>query len=119
MINVFNPLSESFFLRVAFVPSTVFMESFTNDIKISADNKFSFMTQFKDTWESVKNIQDVTTWEGLSYNNPIIGEVTILSPIAINAWGPKIKYWIGGIMILLTVVLTFRRIGGVIGGNLH
>lgn len=95
------------------------MESFTNDIKSSAENKFGFMTQFKDTWNTVKNIQDVTTWEGLSYNNPIVGEVIILSPIAINAWGPKIKYWIGGFMILLTVVLTFRRIGGVIGGNLH
>jgi hypothetical protein len=112
-------VSDNFLIKIAFIPSSNFMDSFTNDIKIAADSKFSFMSQFKDTWNSVKDIQDVTTWEGISYNNPIIGEVIILSPIAINAWGPKIKYWIGGFMILMTVVLTFRRIGGVIGGNLH
>lgn len=119
IINVLNPLHDDFFLKQAFVPSETYMQGFYADIKERASGKFPFVQQLHDTWASIQNIQEVSEWEGIKYNNPLVGEVVILSPIAVNSWGYKLKYWIGGAIVLLTLIMTFRRIGGIIGGNIH
>jgi hypothetical protein len=117
ILNFLNPFSEQFFLKIAFVPSQEFMNSFTGDIKDSFEGKFAFVSQFRDTWNSITNTVGKDSWEGITYNNPIIGEVVIVNPIAVNAYSHKIKFWIGGCVVLLTIVMTIRRIGGIAGGG--
>lgn len=116
-MDYLNPSHENFFLRLAFIPDSDYMEDFIDDIKSAFNSKFVFLQQFNDTWDSIKNTAGKEEWEGIKYNNPIIGEVVIVSPIAINEWSYKIKFWIGGCVVLLTIVMTIRRIGGIAGGG--
>lgn len=117
IVGWLNPNSDNFILKVAFVPSSEFMNSFTGDIKNSFEGKFAFVSQFLDTWESIRNTVGKDQWEGITYNNPIIGEVVIINPVAVNTYSNKIKFWIGGCVVLLTIVMTIRRIGGIAGGG--
>jgi len=48
IINFLNPLHEDFFLRVAFIPSTDYVEVFREEIKAIFDNKLSFINEIRD-----------------------------------------------------------------------
>lgn len=115
--DIFDPGSDSFFLKVAFVPSEPYMINWKNEIMNTFQLKFQFIDQFSDTWNSITNTVEKDSWEGITYNNPIIGEVVIINPIAVNTYSHKIKYWIGGCIVLLTIVMSIRRIGGIAGGG--
>ena len=93
------------------------MINWKDEIMNTFQLKFQFIDQFSDTWNSIKNTVGKDSWEGITYNNPIIGEVVIINPIAVNAYSYKIKYWIGGCIVLLTIVMSIRRIGGIAGGG--
>lgn len=117
VLNFLNPESEGFFLKVAFVPSETYMNNWKDEIMNTFQFKFQFIEQFSDTWDSITNTVGKDQWEGITYNNPIIGEVVIVNPIAVNTYSYKIKYWIGGCIVLLTIVMSIRRIGGIAGGG--
>lgn len=48
IINYVNPWHEEFFLRVAFIPSEGFLETYVTDIKEIFDGKFTFISEIRD-----------------------------------------------------------------------
>ena len=48
VINYLNPWHENFFLKVAFIPSEGFFESYVTDIKEMFDGKFTFISEIRD-----------------------------------------------------------------------
>lgn len=117
ILDFLNPTSDDFILKVAFVPSETYMINWKNEIMNTYQLKFQFIDQFRNTWNSITNTVEKDYWEGITYNNPIIGEVVIVNPIVVNTYADKIKFWIGGCIVLLTIVMTIRRIGGIAGGG--
>lgn len=116
VLKYLNPLSEQFFLKLAFIPSEGFVESKVNDLRLNVSSHFSFVDQIRDTVNSVVNgSYNAETWLGIKYSNPMIGEVVIVSPIAVNEWGYKIRYWIAGFLYFLTLVCTVKRLAEVLG----
>lgn len=48
LLEVFNPESDRFFLKVAFIPSEGYFEDFTNDIKTVLESKFGFVAEIRE-----------------------------------------------------------------------
>lgn len=48
IINYINPWHENFFLRVAFIPSEGYLESYVNEIREIFDDKFTFISEIRD-----------------------------------------------------------------------
>ena len=48
VINYLNPWHENFFLKVAFIPSEGFFESYVTDIKEMFDGKITFISEIRD-----------------------------------------------------------------------
>lgn len=119
LLNWFNPLSEDFFLKVAFVPDTAFMQQYTEQFDGLLKTKFGFFFQLVDTFKAMSSSigSQVGTWDGIQIDlsNYGIGELDIVSGYAIQQYGEKMRFWIGGIMIFFTSAWLIRKLSGVLG----
>lgn len=118
-LSFINPLSENFFLWVAFVPSDNFLSEYGAKYQTLAQEKFGVVYQLRDTLNAFQ------TAVSAEHNNEFqitadlskygIGEVEVINGQAIKAYGDKLKFWIGGLMMFLTGAWLFRKMTGLIG----
>lgn len=113
MLDWFNPTSDKFFLRVAFVPDKEFMADYTSDFEGLLKTKLGFFFQIKDTMTAMATAvkSEVSTWQGIQIDLSKwgAGKVDIVSGYAIQQYGEKMRFWIGGLMIFLTGAWLVRK----------
>ena len=114
-----NPASKNNLLYRSLVPTADYFPNFRNELKHNIDLKIPIIPDLTNAWDSIKTSAEKDNWDGISYDNPIIGNVIIVDPLYVNDYMVTIKRWIGGGVLMLTLVMTFRRIGGLVGGDLH
>lgn len=56
LINFFNPLSDKFFLKVAFVPTNGYWAEYATDIRASFEGKVPLISQLTDFFIEIKDI---------------------------------------------------------------
>lgn len=56
LLDYFNPLSQNFFLRVAFIPQSAEYELKKTELKESFTSKFLFYDNILDAFEQIKNL---------------------------------------------------------------
>lgn len=112
MLGWFNPLSENFFLRKAFVPSENYFSEKLTILKANMDAKLAAKDQMRSAWEAVvAKVSYGDQWQGFKATIPLIGkEVTIVDPAFVNKAAPKIKFWMAGVIYLVLVLWTYRKI---------
>lgn len=82
--------------------------------------KFAVVYQIFDTLEAFQTAvsnnvlgEEFTITADLSKYG--IGDVEVVNAQAMNAYGEKLKFWIGGLMMFLTGAWVFRKMTGLIG----
>lgn len=119
LLNWFNPLSKSFFLWVAFIPSDGFFSKYSSDWSGLMHTKFAIIYQLHDTFTALVSAvkSNLSTWQGIQIDlsNYKAGKVDIVNGYAIEQYGEKIRYWIGGLMFFFTGTWLFRRISSLLG----
>lgn len=118
LIDYLNPFSENFILKVAFIPEEGYFQRKIDELRIKAEESVGLLGQLKDTFNAVAEaVTDEDEWEGVkvdmfSYGVGAVGEVTIVDPSFINYAGPKIKFWISGLIWFMLLLWLIRRIAG-------
>lgn len=117
-------MSDSFFLKLAFVPSDGFFQAKFDSLENTLNSKFTLYTQLKDTLQAFQNgLQgSVADWQGLGgelsvYGVGDLGYVNFIDPTAINYYKEKIKFWLGGFVYLMTIIYCIRKISAIIAGR--
>lgn len=120
ILNYINPLSEKFFLWIAFIPEDGYFENYSNKYQTLIKEKFAVVYQLRDTIEAFKTaVESNAMGKEFSITADLskygIGEVEVVNGKAIHTYGEKLKFWIGGLMIFLTSAWLFRKVSGLIG----
>jgi hypothetical protein len=112
IVNYLNPASESFFLRIAFVPQTEAISTSVAALQAQAEITFAFIFDIRDILLGVMSGTFTDEeWEGLWIRGHwLVGDVCVVSPVPTNTWAPDIKFWIGGFVVFLTMLVTIKRI---------
>jgi hypothetical protein len=112
IVNYLNPASESFFLRIAFVPQTEAISTSVAALQAQAEITFAFIFDIRDILLGVMSGTFTDEeWEGLWIRGHwLVGDVCVVSPVPTNTWAPDIKFWIGGFVTFLTALVTIKRI---------
>lgn len=113
ILDYLNPFSQNFFIRIALVPSDGYLQGKIDELKTNMDNKFVVYGQIKDTVTSVRESHvDAQNWEGIKadFSNYGIGEIEIVNPEFIKLAGPKLKFWISGLIWFVTGLYVIRKI---------
>ena len=119
LLSYLNPMSESFILKIAFVPSDGYFSDYVDSFGDMINNKFAVIGQLKDTLtafgtavSSNANSDFAITADLSRYG---IGEQEIVSGVALRAYGEKMKFWIGGLLYFITAMWLFRRVTSLLG----
>lgn len=112
IINFLNPLSEDFFLYIAFVPQTEAISTSVAALHAQVETSFAFIFDLRDILLGVLGGTFTDEqWDGLWIRDHwLVGDVCVVSPIPTNTWMADIKYWIGGFVTFLTMLVTIKRI---------
>lgn len=100
------------------MPEEGYLEGKLEELKIKAQDSVGLLSQLEDTFYAVAEaVRDENEWEGVkvdfsSYGVGAIGEVTIIDPSFINYAGPKIKFWISGLIWFMLMFWLIRKIAG-------
>jgi len=121
ILNWLNPFSEEFFLKKAFIPSETFMIDYKERFDTLLSTKLAFFYQVKDTLDAFVNAVESSVVNDYSITADLsrygIGEVEVVNGQALMAYGEKMKFWIGGLMIFLTSTFLWRRGSNLIGSG--
>ena len=121
LLDYINPFSENNFLRILFVPSDDYFESYSSTFKTALSNKFPIFPQLFDTWESVKGaVSDrVNGWDGFTVDMSRYGAgtLTVVDPTFVNAIAPKMRFWIGAFLYFMTFLFIIKRSSQLIGAG--
>lgn len=118
LIDYFNPSSDSFILKIAFIPEEGYFENKINELKDKAQDSVGLFSQLEDTFNSVAQaVTDDDHWEGVKvdlscYGVGNIGEVMVIDPTFINFSSDKIKFWISGLIWFTLLLWLVRRVAG-------
>lgn len=118
LVDYLNPVSENFFLKLAFIPSEGFLQAQVTELKIVLESKFPLINQVRDTINAVtNNSYGSSTWGGITadFSHYGAGTVTVVSPEFVNFVAPKIKFWMAGFIIFITLLATWRRASQILG----
>lgn len=111
IVTYINPLSDKFFLKIAFVPRNDFIKDEINKVKTVFDQKFAVFDQLGDTIKAVWRVYDRADWQGIKVTIPLTNQtVTIVDPAPVNSVSKKIKFWMGGFLIIVTVMYVYRKL---------
>jgi hypothetical protein len=112
IVNYLNPFSEDFFLYIAFVPQTEAISTSVAALQAQAEITFAFIFDIRDILLGVMSGTFTDEeWEGLWIRGHwLVGDVCVVSPVPTNTWAPDIKFWIGGFVVFLTMLVTIKRI---------
>ena len=111
IVTYINPLSDKFFLKIAFVPRNDFIKDEINKVKTVFDQKFAVFDQLGDTIKAVWRVYDRSDWSGIKVTIPLTNQtVTIVDPAPVNSVAQKIKYWMAGFLIIVTVMYVYRKL---------
>jgi hypothetical protein len=118
IVDYLNPMSESFILRIAFIPEEGYFQGKIQELTIKAEDSAGLFSQLRDTFTAiVEAVNDQDEWEGIrvqmsSYGVGGIGEVTIVDPSFINYSSYKVKYWISGFIWFMLLLWLIKRVAG-------
>ena len=118
--SILDPSSDTFFLRIAFIPSEGYFQGKIEEIKENVESRFTILSQFVDTINSVINASyaDVNEWQGIKGDFSrygVAGETVIVDPTFINYISQKIKFWISGLIWFVTALYTVKKISTLLG----
>ena len=120
ILGFLNPASDTFFLKVAFVPSQEFMEQKITGLKETVNSRLPIIGQISDLFSALNSSSYIdSTWEGVNINfggKYGLGETQIINPTFINFVAPKVKFWLSGLMIFCTAMWTLNRFTQFLGG---
>lgn len=112
LINFISPYSETNFLKVLFVPSPGFFQGEIAENQAFLNSRFGWVSDIYDIWFDIRDSYvEGQAWQGIKINHPLVGEQYIVSPIAINEWSSKIKSWIGGFIVVITLLVSIKKAG--------
>lgn len=123
IINWINPLSDDFFLKKAFIPSESFMTDYKDRFNNLLTTKLAFLYQVRDTLNAFVNAVESNVNPNYDYSIKAdlsrygIGQVEIVNGQALKAYGDKLKFWIGGLMVFLTAAFLWRRGSNLLGSG--
>lgn len=121
IIKWINPLSDDFLLKKAFVPSESFMTNYKDRFNNLLNTKLAFLYQVRDTLNAFTNAVESNVKNDYSIKADLsrygIGQVEIVNGQALKAYGDKLKFWIGGLMIFLTAAFLWRRGSNLLGSG--
>lgn len=118
IVDYLNPMSESFILRIAFIPEEGYFQGKIDELNTKAQDSVGLFSQLRDTFTAiVEAVNDQDEWEGIrvqmsSYGVGGIGEVTIVDPSFINYSSYKVKYWISGFIWFMLLLWLIKRVAG-------
>lgn len=114
IISYINPLSENFFLKVAFVPSDGFFTEYLASFNDMVNSKFAVIGQLRDTLSAFGTAVSSNVNSDFSIKADLsrygIGEQEIVNGQALRAYGEKLKFWIGGLMYFICGMWLFRKL---------
>ncbi len=107
IVGFLNPTSDTFFLKIAFIPSDGYFDTRLHDMRDMITAKLPIIQQILDTFDSVvsSNYYD-STWDGLDADfGGLYGldSVNIVDSTFVNTVAPRIKFWLSGIFIFFTI----------------
>jgi len=120
LISYINPLDDNFFLKIALMPEDGFLSDYANKYKQLFNDRFAFITQTRESFKLfTQQLTNDNKFEGvkIDLSNYGAGEMNIVSPVAINTYGQKFKFWIGGLMYFLTAAWLIRKSSNLIGAG--
>lgn len=111
VISYVNPFSDKFFLKIAFVPRDGFIKGEIKEVKTVFDQKFAVFDQLGDTIKVVWKVYDRSDWSGIKVTIPLTNQtVTIVDPAPVNSISKKVKFWMGGFLIIITIMYVYRKL---------
>jgi len=119
LFDYLNPLSDNFFLKLAFIPHDGYFSDYAQQWDILIHTKFAYFFQLHDTFsvllESAKS--QFVGWSGikLDLSHYGAGEVDIVNPDAINYYSEKIKFWMGGFIYFMFAGWLIKKLAGLVG----
>jgi hypothetical protein len=111
-------MSESFILKIAFIPDEGYFQGKIQELTIKAEDSAGLFSQLRDTFTAiVEAVNDQDEWEGIrvqmsSYGVGGLGQVTIVDPSFINYASYKLKYWISGFIWFMLLLWLIKRVAG-------
>ena len=119
LLNYLNPFSEDFLLWIALIPEDGFFDNYVQDFDGLLKTKFGFFYQIKDTMDSIITAvkSHNTTWQGIQIDLSRygVGEIDIVDPYAIQQYGEKVRFWIGGFLLFFTGAWFVRKASKLLG----
>jgi hypothetical protein len=118
IVDYLNPMSESFILKIAFIPEEGYFQGKIEELSMKAEDSVGLFSQLRDTFTAIVDaVNDQDEWEGIrvqmsSYGVGGLGQVTIVDPSFINYASYKVKYWISGFIWFMLLLWLIKRIAG-------
>jgi hypothetical protein len=118
IVDYLNPMSESFILKIAFIPEEGYFQGKIEELSLKAGDSVGLFSQLKDTFSAIVDaVNDQDEWEGIrvqmsSYGVGGIGDITIVDPSFINYASYKLKYWISGFIWFMLLLWLIKRVAG-------
>lgn len=118
LLDYINPFSDKFILKIAFIPEEGYLEDKLDDLKYDLERRFAFIDQINDSMKSVTKAVSSQKFEGWKITLPYVDkELQVVNPYMINEIMPKLRYFLGGVMVITTFIYLIRRGGRVIGAG--
>jgi len=122
VISYLNPLSENFFLKLAFLPSQEYLSNYATQYRELFDSKFTVLSQIDDSISAFNQaIESASSgeWQGIKIDLTRYGagELSIVSSEAINYYSQKIKFWLSAFMYFITALFVVKRVSTVLGAG--
>lgn len=118
IVDYLNPMSESFILKIAFIPEEGYFQRKIEELSDKAQDSVGLFSQLGGVFGSIADaVHDKNEWDGVkvqmsSYGVGGIGEVTIIDPSFINYASHKVKYWISGFIWFVVLLWLMKRVAG-------
>lgn len=115
LVALLNPFSDTFFLTdVLYIPDG-FIEG---EIAIVMDEFTAQVPWYTQVNEQLDNFRETTItdtgWQGIWVDFPVWGNICVVRPEWTNSMGEQIKIWIGGLCVLMTLLMSVKRIAHLI-----
>ncbi|ATW24262.1 hypothetical protein [Candidatus Formimonas warabiya] len=117
VISYLNPYSENFFVAIAFVPADGWFDDQLGSIMDAFSVKFPAVSEIESSFSDLSDsLTDQSDWQGITINWHG-STVTVVDPTFVNYIAPKIRFWLGGFLILLFGAYSIRKISAMIAGQ--
>lgn len=118
MLSYINPFSDKFILKVAFIPKEGHLQKELMEFRGTINRQFAFLSQIGDSFDAVRATVESSSFQGWKVRFPHTDrELQVVNGFMIDAIAPKMRYFIGGFIVILMSIYVTKRGSRMLGAG--